>query len=65
MSRSLPQRNAGDRRYKLRGQFEYGGLPDVHLAFLEGAGGFRRTVVVQRLSSAASSTRGGEPLLSP
>lgn len=38
-------------RYTLRGEFEYGGLTDVHLAFLEGAGGFRRAVVVQRLAS--------------
>jgi serine/threonine-protein kinase len=64
VSRPGPQRVEGGRRYSLRGEFEYGGLPDVHLAFLEGAGGFRRAVVVQRLSP-ASSTRGGEPLLSP
>ncbi len=64
VSRPVPQRAEAGRRYSLRGEFEYGGLPDVHLAFLEGAGGFRRAVVVQRLSP-ASSTRGGEPLLSP
>lgn len=64
VSRPTHPRVSGGRRYTLRGEFEYGGLPDVHLAFLEGAGGFRRAVVVQRLSP-ASSTRGGEPLLSP
>ncbi|MGC4093966.1 MAG: protein kinase [Polyangiaceae bacterium] len=49
-------------RYTLCGEFEYGGLPNVHLAFLEGAAGFRRTVVVQRLQPAG---HGRAPLLSP
>ncbi|MFZ5893749.1 MAG: serine/threonine protein kinase [Myxococcota bacterium] len=53
---------AGEARYTICGEFQYGGLPDVHLAFVEGADGFRRTVVVQRLSSAG---RSGTPILSP
>lgn len=65
VSRLPHQRSASTPRYALHGEFEYGGLPNVHLAFLEGAGGFRRAVVVQKLGRARSSLRGSEPLLSP
>jgi eukaryotic-like serine/threonine-protein kinase len=52
-------------RYTICGEFAYGGLPDVHLAFLEGAAGFRRAVVVQRLSRPVGSGPKTAPLLSP
>jgi serine/threonine-protein kinase len=52
------------RRYTVCREVPYGGLPDVHLALLEGAAGFRRTVAVQRLRHEPGSAE-PTPGLSP
>lgn len=53
------------RRYTVCREVPYGGLPDVHLALLEGAAGFRRTVAVQRLRREPGAEPHVAPGLSP
>jgi serine/threonine-protein kinase len=53
------------RRYTVCREVPYGGLPDVHLALLEGAAGFRRTVAVQRLRREPGAEAHVPPGLSP
>jgi serine/threonine-protein kinase len=53
------------RRYTVCREVPYGGLPDVHLALLEGAAGFRRTVAVQRLRHEPGPDSQPTPGLSP
>jgi serine/threonine-protein kinase len=52
-------------RYTVCERFAYGGLPNAHVAFVEGAAGFRRRVVVQHLQRQPGREPSATPGLSP